>query len=212
MKFLRVSQVSELTGLHPSSLRRIHQSGELVPEKITAGKTRYYSEEQIIHYLKGERPNNRIIIGYCRVSSSSQKNDLERQVDRMKQYLIARGYQFEIIEDIGSGINYKKKGFNKLMERIENNEVEKVVIMHKDRLVRFGYELVEKICQLHGTAIEVIDNTAKTEEQEVVEDLVQIITVFSCKLQGKRSKKTKQIIKELTSDDIGEESQTDSNA
>jgi predicted site-specific integrase-resolvase len=84
--------------------------------------------------------------------------------------------------------------------------------MHKDRLVRFGYELVEKTCQLHGTAIEVIDNTAKTEEQEVVEDLVQIITVFSCKLQGKRSKKTKQIIKELTSDDIGEESQTDSNA
>ncbi len=84
--------------------------------------------------------------------------------------------------------------------------------MHKDRLVRFGYELVEKIYQLHGTAIEVIDNTAKTEEQEVVEDLVQIITVFSCKLQGKRSKKTKQIIKELTSDDIGEESQIDSNA
>ncbi|EJP97308.1 hypothetical protein IC3_01103 [Bacillus cereus VD142] len=130
----------------------------------------------------------------------------------MKQYLIARGYQFEIIEDIGSGINYKKKGFNKLIERIENNEVEKIVVMHKDRLVRFGYELVEKICQLHGTAIEVIDNTTKTEEQEVVEDLVQIITVFSCKLQGKRSKKTKQIIKELTSDDIGEESQTDSNA
>ncbi|EJS14275.1 hypothetical protein IKS_02509 [Bacillus cereus VDM062] len=85
MKFLRVSQVSELTGLHPSSLSRMHKSGELVPEKVTAGGTRYYSEEQIFHYLKGERPNNRTVIGYCRISSSSQKNDLERQVDRMKQ-------------------------------------------------------------------------------------------------------------------------------
>ncbi|MDN5316224.1 MAG: putative resolvase [Thermoanaerobacterium sp.] len=84
---------------------------------------------------------------------------------------------------------------------ITNGEVEKIVVLYKDRLVRFGYELIENICNKYGTAIEIIYNTEKTEEQELVEDLVQIITVFSCKLQGKRANKAKKMIKELTEND-----------
>lgn len=85
-------------------------------------------------------------------------------------------------------------------------EVEKIVILYKDRLLRFGFELVENLCEKYGTTIEIIDNTEKTEEQELVEDLIQIVTVFSCRLQGKRANKAKKMIKELLENDTGEES------
>ncbi|KXG75730.1 hypothetical protein AN619_14840 [Thermotalea metallivorans] len=115
--------------------------------------------------------------------------------------MIAKGYQFEIITDIGSGINYNKNGLNKLIDMITNGEIEKIVVLYKDRLVRFGFELIENICNKYGTTIEIIDTTEKTEEQELVEDLVQIITIFSCKLQGQRANKAKKMIKELTEND-----------
>ncbi|BDH66332.1 hypothetical protein IGL07_002539 [Enterococcus sp. DIV1368f] len=120
--------------------------------------------------------------------------------------MIARGYQFDIIQDIGSGINYNKKGLNQLINRITNGEINKVVILYKDRLIRFGYELIENLCNKYGTEIEIIDNTEKIEEQELVEDLIQIVTVFSCRLQGKRANKAKKMIKELMEDDTSEKS------
>ena len=120
--------------------------------------------------------------------------------------MIAKGYQFEIITDIGSGINYNKKGLNQLIDMITNSEIEKVVILYKDRLIRFGYELIENLCEKYGTTIEIIDNTERTEEQELVEDLIQIVTVFSCRLQGKRANKAKKMIKELLEDDTIEKS------
>ena len=116
-------------------------------------------------------------------------------------YLLAQGEPFEIIEDIGSGINYKKKGLLELIRRIEQEQVTKIVILYKDRLLRFGFELIETLASLHGCKIEIIDNTERTEQQELVEDLVQIITVFSCKLQGKRAHKAKKMIKELVGDE-----------
>ena len=84
---------------------------------------------------------------------------------------------------------------------ITNSEVNKIVVLYKERLIRFGYELIENLCEKYGTTIEIIDNTEKTEEQELVEDLIQIVTVFSCRLQGKKANKAKKIIKELLEDD-----------
>ena len=84
---------------------------------------------------------------------------------------------------------------------VTNSEVEKIVVLYKDRLIRFGYELIENLCNKFGTIIEIIDNTEKMEQQELVEDLVQIVTVFSCRLQGKRANKAKKMIKELIEDD-----------
>ena len=92
------------------------------------------------------KPNlNRIVIGYCRVSSNKQRDDLERQIENMELYLTSQGKPFEIISDIGSGINYKKKGLKEVIKRISQNKVEKVVVLYKDRLLRFGFELVEYI-------------------------------------------------------------------
>jgi len=147
---------------------------------------------------------DRKVIGYCRVSSNKQKDDLERQIENVKTYMIAKGYQFHVITDIGNGINYNKKGLNQLIDMITNCEVEKIVILYKDRLIRFGFEIIENLCNKYGTTIEIIDNTEKNEEQELVEDLIQIITVFSCRLQGKRANKAKKMIKELLENDTGE--------
>ena len=98
-------------------------------------------------------------------------------------------------------INYNKKGLNKLIKEITEDKIEKIVILYKDRLLRFGFEIIENLCKNKGTIIEIIDNTEKTEEQELVEDLVQIMTVFSCKLNGKRANRAKKLIKELIEND-----------
>ena len=139
------------------------------------------------------------IIGYCRVSSQKQKDDLTRQIENVTNYLALHYENFEIIQDIGSGINYNKKGLLELTKRINNNEIEKVIVLYKDRLLRFGFELFENYAKLHNCTIEIIDNwdidnQDITEEQVLVEDLIQIITVFSCRLQGKRANKAKKII------------------
>ena len=178
--------------------------GKLHPHHTSSNGYRYYSHEQL-NQVMNVKPNlDRIVIGYCRVSSNKQKDDLERQIENMKLYLTAQGKPFEIISDIGSGIDYKKKGLKELMKRISQNKVDKVVVFYKDRLLRFGFELVEYIASLYDCDIEIIDHTEKTEQQELVEDLVQIITVFSCKLQGKRANKARKLVKELI-DDGGEE-------
>ena len=199
--YYSIHEFSKILGVSAQTLRNWDKNGKLHPHHTTASGYRYYSQEQLNEVLHIKPKNERITIGYCRVSSKKQKDDLERQVENVRTYLLAQGQPFEIICDIGSGINYKKKGLQELIKRISENKVEKVVILYKDRLLRFGFELVEYLALLHHCEIEVIDNIEKTEQQELVEDLVQIITVFSCKLQGKRAHRAKKMIQELVQDD-----------
>jgi len=203
MKYYTIHEFSKLVGKTPQTLRNWDKKGLLIPHHTGANGYRYYSHDQLKQVLNiiKEDKKSKVIIGYCRVSSYKQKDDLQRQVENMKLYLDKQNKNYEIIEDIGSGINYTKKGLRTLLRKIVNDEVEKVVVLYKDRLLRFGFELVEYIANLYGCEIEVIDSTEKTEQQELVEDLVQIITVFSCKLQGKRANKARKMIEELTEDD-----------
>ena len=205
MKYYSIAETSKLLNVTAQTLRNWDKSGKLKPHHTTDSGYRYYSQEQLNRIL-GIKNTTRKVIGYCRVSSHKQKDDLVRQVENMKTYLMAQGRPFEIITDIGSGINYKKKGLRELVRLITQNEVDKVVVVYQDRLLRFGYELIEYIATLYNCDIEVIDNTEKTEQQELVEDMIQIITFFSCKLQGKRANKTKKMIQELMEDDTREES------
>lgn len=208
MTMYSIGEFGKQIGVTPQILRNWDKKGKLKPAHVSQGGTRYYFEEQQNQFLGivGRKKPKRITLGYRRVSSNKQKNDLERQIENVKTYMIARGYQFDMIRDIGSGINYNKKGLNQLIDRITNGEIEKVVILYKDRFIRFGYELIENLCNKYGTEIEIIDNTEKTEEQELVEDLIQIVTLFSCRLQGKRANKAKKMIKELMEDDTSQES------
>ncbi|WP_278683047.1 IS607 family transposase [Paraclostridium bifermentans] len=208
MKYYSIGEFANKIGKTVQTLRNWDNKGTLKPHHITEGGTRYYSQEQLNHFLglKQDKKPNKKTIGYCRVSSYKQKDDLERQIENVETYMFARGYQFEIITDIGSGINYNKKGLNQLIDMITNSEVDKIVVLYKDRLIMFGYELIENLCDKYGTTIEIIDNTERSSEQELVEDMIQIVTVFSERLQGKRSHKAKKMIKELLEDDIIEKS------
>ena len=207
MKYYSIGEFAKAIGKTTKTLRNWDKSGKLKPARVEYTGYRYYSQEQLNHFLglKNMESKSKKVIGYCRVSSHKQKDDLERQIENVKTYMYAKGYQFEIVTDIGSGINYNKKGLHQLIDMITNSEVEKIVVLYKDRLIRFGYELIKNICNKYGTTIEIIDNTKKSEEQELVEDLIQIVTVFSCSLQGKRANKAKKMIKELLEDDTCKE-------
>jgi predicted site-specific integrase-resolvase len=207
MKYYSIGEFAKLIGKTEQTLRNWDKNNVLKPAYVAPSGFRHYSEQQLNQILCINKiVKSKKVIGYCRVSSKKQKDDLERQIENVKTYMIAKGYSFDVITDIGSGINYNKKGLNNLIDMVTNSEVEKIVILYKDRLLRFGFEIIENLCNKYGTAIEIIDNTEKTEEQELVEDLIQIITVFSCRLQGKRANKAKKIITELLGNDTGEES------
>lgn len=206
MELLSIGKFAKTVGVTTTTLRRMHQSGELIPAHISNGGTRYYSTEQLKLFQSSN--NERIVIGYCRVSTPSQKDDLETQVQNVKSYMYAKGYKFDIIKDIGSGINYKKKGLKELINRIENNEVSKVVILYKDRLIRFGFELIEYLCEINNVEIEVIDNSECSKEKELTDDLIQVITVFANRLYGQHSKKTKRLINEVRNNVDNKENQT----
>ena len=155
----------------------------------TPGGRRRIPESEI-RKLQGEK-GIRSVIGYARVSSNTQKDDLKRQVEYLRQ----SGVQ-EVITDIGSGLNEKRKGFLRLFDRVLHNEVDKVVILYEDRLTRFGFDTLKKVFEVHGTTIEVLNQTdAKPPQQELVEDLITIISHFSGKLYGMRSHKQKEVVK-----------------
>lgn len=212
MKIYKIGEFAKLIGVGTQTLRNWDNNDILKPYKVTEGGTRFYSEQQYLEYI-GKYSNNskRIVVGYCRVSSRSQSKELKNQSKLMEKYLISQGVQFTIIEDIGSGINYNRKGLNKLLEMIVNEEVSKIVVLYKDRLVRFGFELIETIANMFNVDIEIVNQTNKSYEEELTEDfedLIQIITVFSNRLYRKRSyknKKTNEYI-EVLKDDIKQKS------
>ena len=200
-KYYPINKFAKIIGVTSQTLRNWEQSGKLIPHHRSDSNYRYYSESQLQQILGEQRDKKKLTIGYCRVSSHKQNDDLDRQVENMRMYLLAQGTPYEIITDIGGGINYKRPGLQDIIKRICSYEVDKVVVLYKDRLVRFGFDLIEYIANLHNCQIEIVEVAENSEQQELVEDLVQVITVFSCRLQGKRANKAKKMIEDLTSGD-----------
>ena len=199
MKYYSSKTVTQMLGVTAQTLRNWDKEGKLKPSYVKSNGYRYYSEDSILSYTQERKTKKELsVIGYARVSSKKQSDDLKRQVDNLKTYLDTKYNNYEIITDIGSGINYQKPGLKKLVEKINKKQVDLIVVLYKDRLLRFGFELVEYFAELNNVKIEVLGRTDKTQDQELVEDLVQIITVFSCKIQGKRKAKTKEILNEFS--------------
>jgi predicted site-specific integrase-resolvase len=139
-------------------------------------RTSYIYEYQ----TKPNVPQSRINIGYARVSSQKQEDDLKRQIDLLELFLVRQGKPFKIISEIGYGIDYSKPGLKELLKLISTNQVDTVYILYKDRLVRCGFELIEEVAKLHGTKIEVINQTIeKIDVEELVDDIVNFISMFS---------------------------------
>lgn len=196
---LSIGKFAKSLGVSIQTLRNWDKEGKLKPTYVTENGYRYYSEDLLNKFrnIKNVNKIKKKNILYARVSTKDQKDDLDRQVDNLKQYAYSKGYSFEIITDIGSGINYKKEGLLKMINLVECGEVDRIIVLYKDRLIRFGYDLIEYICKLNDTKIEIVDNSTISKEQELTEDLIQIITVFANRLYGARSKKTVNLIKSV---------------
>ena len=188
---LKIGAAAAMIGSTPATLRRWEETGELIPARKTKGGTRYYAVNDLMALGDVDAPT----IGYARVSSHDQKNDLTRQSELLAAFCAAKGWRYEVISDLGSGMNYRKKGLKRLLEMIMRRQMRRLVIAHKDRLLRFGAELVFALCEVQGIEIVIINKGDEpTFEEELAQDVLEIITVFSARLYGSRSHKAKKII------------------
>jgi len=189
-----IGKFAKEIGVTTTTLRNWDKSGELKPFKITNGGTRYYSEQQLNKYINKEVEKTKCIYIYSRVSNRGQKDDLVNQQEFLKQYANAKGYiVVDIITDIASGMNFKRKNWNKLLKKVINKEVSKIIIAHKDRFVRFGFDWFEEMCRLFDCEIEIVNNEKLSPQEEMIQDLISIIHIFSCRIYGLRKYK-KEIV------------------
>ena len=176
------------------TLRRWADTGKVRCKRINGNGKRFYHIDDVKYMFCSDRPTNsdeKTKIAYARVSSAKQQEDLQRQIDALK-----REYpNHKIVSDIGSGLNWKRKGLQTILEQSLQGMVSEVVVMYKDRLCRFGFELVEFIFRQTGTKMLVhckSDDDNKTTEQELAEDLLSIVTVFAARSHGKRKYKSRK--------------------
>ena len=193
MKKLTITEAAKLKGVSASTLRRWEAEGKLIPERTANGHRRY----DLAHLL-GLKPNGALTVAYARVSSHDQKDDLDRQKQVLELFCASHGWQFQIIDDVGSGVNYSMGGLQRLIRAIADNQVERLVLAHKDRMLRFGSELIFNLCEHFGTEVVIINQTEDaSSEEDLAKDLLEIITMFSARLYGSRDRKNKRIVEEL---------------
>lgn len=192
----KIGEFAEKIGRSINTLRKWDASGKLVPHKAPSGH-RFYTEQQYREYIGLCAPAGGRSIAYCRVSSHGQKKDLLSQKEFVSDFCRNSGISIdEWITDIGSGLNYKRKGFNSLLSGIMDGKVSKLIIAHPDRLVRFGFEWIASVCRRFGCEVVIINDERLSPQEEVVKDLLTIIHVFSSRVYGLRKYKT-NIKKEL---------------
>lgn len=194
IKLVKIGEAAQILGVSIQTLRKWEKSGELLPDRKSKTGTRYYNANTLL----SNGNENALTIGYARVSSYDQKKDLERQQELLEAYCAAKGWRTEIIKDLGSGMNYSKKGLKQLLDMILKKTIKRLVLTHKDRLLRFGAELVFTLCEIQGIEIIIIHKGEPPSfEEELAQDVLEIITVFSARLYGSRSNKHKKLLEEL---------------
>jgi putative resolvase len=191
-RFIKIGEAAKLLGVSIQTLRRWEESGYLVPAKKSKGQTRYYDVDQLSGKQKIE---NELTIAYARVSSHDQKEDLKRQAQVLSDYCTRNGWNFQVVEDLGSGMNYQKKGLKLLINLILERKISRLVLTHKDRLLRFGAELIFALCEAKQIEVILINKGEEASfEEELAQDVLEIITVFSARLYGSRSRKNKKLV------------------
>jgi predicted site-specific integrase-resolvase len=189
-KIYRINEFSKRIGKSASTLRRWDAEGRLVAKRTLTGQ-RYYDESDI-RKIFGIKDIERKIVVYCRVSSHNQKDDLQSQITAMEQFCLNGGIPVdEWIQEIGGGMNFKRKKFLSLMSRISAGEIKSLLVAHKDRLCRFGFDFFEYMATENGCEIKVVNQESLSPQQEMVADLMAIIHTFSCRLYGLRKYKKK---------------------
>jgi putative resolvase len=194
---ISIGDAAKELGISTKTLRRWTDTGKIKFERSPTGQRRFFLADILrITPRDFNQLDDRITINYARVSSHDQKADLVRQVQVLEAFSATNGWQFETIQDLGSGLNYNKRGLQKLLKRIMQGDVGRLVLTHKDRLLRLGGELVFAMCAEFEIEVIIINksNEEVTFEQELVQDMIELITVFSARLYGSRSQKNKKLI------------------
>lgn len=190
-----IGEASKILGVSITTLRRWENEGRLQPDEITLGGHRRYDLAKLRPELFRLEQSARKTIAYARVSSHDQKEDLERQKQVLEMYCASQGWTFEVVADLSSGMNYHKKGLKKLLGAILQDEIGRLVVTHKDRLLRFGAELVFTVCEANEVEVVILHQGADTTfEEDLAQDVLEMITVFSARLYGSRSGKNQKLI------------------
>lgn len=200
-RLLTIGEAAKVLGVTTTTLRNWDKNGLLRPDELTRGGNRRYKLES----LKNINPDLKYksddlkTIAYARVSSHDQKEDLVLQVGVLESYCSKHGFQYEVIQDLGSGMNYYKKGLTRLLNLILDSQVRRLVLTHKDRLLRFGAELVFAICEAKEVEVIIINKGEENVrfEEELAKDVLEIITVFSARLYGSRSNKNRKLFEDV---------------
>jgi putative resolvase len=192
-----IGKAAQELGVTKETLRRWEKAGKVTSGRTPKGHRRYdLTKLQNIASKKTISPKK--TIAYARVSSHDQKADLTRQVLVLESFCAQCGWTYEILQDLGSGLNYSKKGLRKLIKEICLGGIQRLVITHKDRLLRFGSELIFSLCEQFGIEVVIINSSEGTDfEDDLMQDVLEIITVFSARLYGSRSRKNKKILEAL---------------
>ena len=194
-QFISIGKVAKIIGVSIVTLRRWEKIGKIHYSFRTFGNHRRYDIYKIKEQFLKKNTNKTIC--YARVSSHDQKKDLETQSQKLLDYCDKNQLNnVELIKDLGSGLNFKKKGFKKLLNMIINQQFNHLIINHKDRLLRFGSEIIFTLCQFYNIKITIIEKSDENFEKELVTNVLEIITVFSSKLYGSRSHKNKKTMKQ----------------
>lgn len=191
VKNYKPKDFSKLLGVSVTTLQRWDNKGVLKAHRTPTNR-RYYTYDQYLDF-KGltKETDERSVVIYARVSTRNQKDDLENQIRFLREFCNARGMIVDTcMEDYGSGLNYNRKNWNMLLNHVMENRVRTIVIAHKDRFVRFGYDWFESFCKRFGTEIIIVNNEALSPQEELVQDIISILHVFSCRLYGLRKYKT----------------------
>jgi putative resolvase len=186
-KLLRVSEFAERVGRSASTVRRWEREGLIAPARTVSGQ-RYFTKADVMSVLRpGFADSPRRVVVYCRVSSAGQRDDLASQVAAMERFCAGRGLAIsEWISEVGGGMNFRRRKFVRMLDEVIAGEVSTIVVAHRDRLVGFGFGLIEWLAAKHGCQIVVANQQSLSPQPELVEDLLAIVHVFSCRLYGLR--------------------------
>jgi putative resolvase len=194
-RYVSIGEAADALGVSITTLRRWEADGKLAAEHTAGGHRRYDLAKLRPQMYRAADEASRKTIAYARVSSHDQKADLERQKQVLELYCAKQGWTFEVIADLGSGMNYNKKGLKRLLDEVVDGQIGRLVITHNDRLLRFGAELVFAICAVKNVEVVILNQGEDTAfEEDLAKDVLEIITVFSARLYGSRSRKNQKLL------------------